>query len=269
MSFSYVISKGIKTSPSVDVVGVARTPEHSCYGPGRRVGYTVHYNLKGTGYFNGNIVKQGQGFLVSDGMYAMHNPDKNDPWEIMWITLSGELCKELFSQYNTINDTNIFEDFSLNTACNIAKKITLCKERSMDSLLLLEMFLQLHTKNAASRYSLKNTSDSQIYLEYAEKYIADNLYRPVRIDELAKFIGISQSCLYKLFMQKFNISPKQYIMNAKLAVAKDMLSDTSMTVTKIAEAVGYESVLEFSKMFSRKEGISPLRYRNEIYFNEK
>lgn len=262
MSFAYVVSKGIKTSPSIDAIGVAETPEHSCYGPGRRIGYTVHYNLKGTGYFNGNIVKQGQGFLVSDGMYAVHKPDKNDPWKIMWITLSGETCKELFSQYKTINNTSIFDVFFLDTACNIAKKITMCTERSIDSLLLLEFFLQLHTKIVQADTASKNMSDSQIYLEYALKYIADNLHRSVRIDELAELIGISQSYLYKLFMQKFNISPKQYIMRAKLNAAKDMLSDTSMNVTEIAEAVGYENVLDFSKMFSRKESISPQSYRN-------
>lgn len=262
MSFVYVVSNGAKTSPAVDVVGVAESAEHSAYGPGRRIGYTIHYNLKGTGYFNGNIVKPGQGFLVSDGMYALHKPDKNDPWKIMWITLSGELCKEIFAQYNTFADTNIFEGFPLNIACNIADKITSHKGLSMDSFMLLEIFLQLHLKTVQTDKFSQNTPDSQIYLDYALKYITDNLCRPIEVEYLAKLIGISQSYLYKLFKQKFNISPKQYIMRTKLNCAKDMLSATNMSVTEIAEAVGYESVLAFSKIFSRKEGVSPQSFRN-------
>lgn len=265
MSFVYVMSSGIKTSPSVDVVGVAELPEHSCYGPGRRNGYTVHFNLGGVGYFNGNKVNAGQGFLVYDGMYALHSPDKNDPWKIMWITLSGEACKDIFAQYNACEKTNIFSGFSLNTANEIMYEITANKGLCMDSLRLLEMFLRLHRECQKSSFLQEEKPDCQIYTEYALQYIADNLYRPVKVEDLAELIGISQSYLYNLFKQKFNLSPKQYIMSARLRAAKNMLSDTSMSITEIAEAVGYENVLAFSKFFSRKENISPQNFRNKLH----
>ncbi|MBQ9968855.1 MAG: helix-turn-helix transcriptional regulator [Oscillospiraceae bacterium] len=82
------------------------------------------------------------------------------------------------------------------------------------------------------------------------------------VAELTGFLGISQPYLFKLFKARFGLSPKQYLAEQKLHRAKTLLRQSDMTVTHIANSVGFSDVLAFSRFFTNKEGISPQKYRN-------
>ncbi|MBQ9940697.1 MAG: helix-turn-helix domain-containing protein [Clostridia bacterium] len=243
-------------------MGFTKNIKNSSFGPGRRKGFTIHFNIKGIGFFNGNIVNEGQGFIVYDGMHAHHYADKDNPWELMWFTITGACVPDILQQYKANPETNIFDFSSLMTARETAKKICTFNEISADSLKLLEIFLQLHCACTKQNNNKKQPTTTEIYIDYALKYIKDNIYRNVTVDELTHLIGISQPYLYRLFMQEFNMSPKQCIIRLKLDTAKNMLVNTDMTITEIANSVGYADILTFSRLFSTREKVSPTEYRN-------
>lgn len=263
MSFKYVVAHGIETSPAIEGIGFTRSVEHSHFGPGKRKGYTIHYNINGTGYLNGNIVKKGQGFLIHDGMYAEHHADESDPWELLWVTMKGDCVEEIFAQCCADPSTKIF-DFQLHRKVfEITDKICAQKSSSADALTLLNYFLELHLCCVSENAISQKRAASQIYLEEAQKYIECNVHRPVTVEELTSFIGVSQPYLYKLFKAGLDLSPKQYILKSKLEYAKSMLANNDMSISEIANSVGYDDVLCFSKMFSQKEKVSPKNYRNK------
>lgn len=262
MTYSFIVSQGVKTSPSVDVIGITND-KNSQAGPSVREGFTLHFVINGKGYFNDNLVKAGQGFLAFDGMYAEHHPDPDDPWELMWITISGDNAEEIFNSYVADPKTNIFNCDMYITVCETAKKIYSCKQAGIDSMKMLEMFLQLHCNCMKTNSSIKKNNTAQVYTDYATRYIKANMHRMVTVDELTKLTGISQPYLYRLFKNEFGISPKQYITQYKLNTAKTLLENTDMSISEIASSVGYEDALAFSKMFSLNEKISPMNYRKE------
>ena len=57
------------------------------------------------------------------------------------------------------------------------------------------------------------------------------------------------------------MSTKEYITWYKMKKAKELLIETSMSITEIANSVGYNDILAFSKIFTSKEKISPQKYR--------
>lgn len=57
------------------------------------------------------------------------------------------------------------------------------------------------------------------------------------------------------------MSIKEYITHNKINRAKKLLIETNMSITEIADSVGYSHVLAFSKAFSSKEKVSPQKYR--------
>ncbi len=261
MAFTYIMSEGAKTTPSVEAIGYTKDIDSSSFGPGLRKSYTIHFNIKGLGYFNGKPVKAGQGFLVYDGAYAHHYADKSDPWELVWITLSGEdASKELFLQYNT-NKNGIFNFHSSVYLRELAKKICDIHSITADSLYMLNLFLQIHLNCMDYFDGATLKRDREIYLNSAVKYIKGNIHRNLKVEELTGLIGITQPYLYKLFMEKFKMSPKQYILKLKLTTAKELLLKSNMTITEIANSVGFSDVLSFSKFFSQKENLSPSAYR--------
>ena len=102
------------------------------------------------------------------------------------------------------------------------------------------------------------------YVETAKAYILRNITSPIKITDIASFIGISDRYLYNLFVKFEGISPKQYINNVKLEMVKELLNDPEITITEIAERVGFTDVLCFSHFFSDHIGISPSKFRKSV-----
>ena len=71
-------------------VGYAKDPAVTRFGAGVRNLYIVHYVLAGKGYFNGNAVNAGQGFLITPNMREHYFPDEKSPWEFLWFISNDE-----------------------------------------------------------------------------------------------------------------------------------------------------------------------------------
>ena len=85
----------------------------------------------------------------------------------------------------------------------------------------------------------------------------------VDIPFLAEQCNMSQTYFRRLFHGLYGVSPKQYILSARLRWAKTMLKSTEDSVTEIAKNCGFDNVYYFSRAFHIHEGISPSQYRNQ------
>ena len=56
----------------------------------------------------------------------------------------------------------------------------------------------------------------------------------------------------------------QYIISKRLYEAEILLQNTDYNVTEIAEIIGYDNPLYFSRIFKKAKGISPSEYRKNI-----
>lgn len=101
-----------------------------------------------------------------------------------------------------------------------------------------------------------------IKFEGVLKYIDENYKRNIPLSELAAIMNISTMYFSNYFKQVFHISPKQYILNKRLGESQRLLLESEMSVKEIAYAVGFENESYFSEFFSKKVGISALRFRN-------
>jgi len=234
------------------------------FGPGRRNLYIIHYVLKGKGYFNGNAVKEGQGFLISPNQPEEYYGDKNEPWEFLWIISDDSGMKNIFERYNANPDTDIFNHDAVPEIKKIANEIMSLNNQIVDSLKMLEMFLRVINSHMNKKLPVRHKPNSQVYLDFCVDYIESNIHKKITVGELSELLGVSQPYLYKLFVSKFNVSTKQYILWHKINRAKKLLAETDMSITEIANSVGYSDVLDFSKLFYAKEGISPKQYRMTI-----
>ncbi len=93
-------------------------------------------------------------------------------------------------------------------------------------------------------------------------YIEKNYKKDIKLDTLARIMNISTMYFSNYFKQVFNISPKQYILNKRLSEAQRLLLESEMSVKEIAYAVGFENESYFSEFFSKKVGISALKFRS-------
>jgi AraC-like DNA-binding protein len=80
---------------------------------------------------------------------------------------------------------------------------------------------------------------------------------PLEVPQLARSVGMSASSFHKHFKAITTSSPLQYRKSLQLLEARRLLRSGSRSVTEVALDIGYESVAQFSRDFSRKFGASP------------
>jgi AraC-like DNA-binding protein len=94
------------------------------------------------------------------------------------------------------------------------------------------------------------------------RHIDEHYREPIALSELAAKMNISRMYFSNFFKATFHISPKQYILNRRLIESQRLLLETDLSIKEIAYAVGFENESYFSEFFSKKVGISALKFRN-------
>ena len=78
---------------------------------------------------------------------------------------------------------------------------------------------------------------------------------------LAAACGISYSYMKKLFIRRFGMAPKRYIIQLKMNHACDLLKTKQYTVSQVAEQCGFRDVSFFSRQFKDYMGVPPSQYQ--------
>ena len=102
-----------------------------------------------------------------------------------------------------------------------------------------------------------------LYVEKAENYIETNYSYPVTVEDIADYVGISRSYLFRSFQTYMNCSPKEYLTEYRIRQACRLLKETGLSVSAIAYSVGFENNLYFSKAFRKVKKTSPTEYREK------
>lgn len=80
------------------------------------------------------------------------------------------------------------------------------------------------------------------------------------VDELARLCAVSRSTFAVKFRAVVGVTPIAYLLNWRMALAKDALSGATASVGEIAFAIGFQSSSAFTTAFTRVVGCSPTRF---------
>ncbi|MEG2192359.1 MAG: AraC family transcriptional regulator [Oscillospiraceae bacterium] len=97
----------------------------------------------------------------------------------------------------------------------------------------------------------------------AIKLVSENMSHPVRVSEISKEIGVSESKLYKCFNEIFKVSPSRYFTQMKIRRAEQLLISTDKTIEQISEELGFSSAFHLSKSYKELLGIAPSHTRKK------
>ncbi|MDQ2763073.1 MAG: AraC family transcriptional regulator [Pseudomonadota bacterium] len=87
-----------------------------------------------------------------------------------------------------------------------------------------------------------------------------DVQHPWTVEELASAVGLSRSVFSRRFSQAVGSAPIDYLLNWRMALAKDRLISGKQSITGIADSVGYQSASAFSTAFARIVGCPPARF---------
>ena len=113
---------------------------------------------------------------------------------------------------------------------------------------------------------MRASTDSRhrLYVQAAIDYIADHSNEPVRLEDLARYIGLSPTYLQRIFRAQVGESPAEYARRLRLERAAWHLSRAGATVTDVALDSGYKAPEAFTRAFRSRFGVSPSEYRRGV-----
>jgi AraC-like DNA-binding protein len=80
------------------------------------------------------------------------------------------------------------------------------------------------------------------------------------VEQLAKEAAMSRSAFFERFSQAVGVTPMEYLLAWRMALAQGLLRAGDIGVAQVAERVGYSSASTFGAAFLRHVGMSPARY---------
>lgn len=85
------------------------------------------------------------------------------------------------------------------------------------------------------------------------------------VQEIADQLHLSRNYLSSLLMVATGRNTQQHIQDKLIAVAKERISTTTMSVSEIAYELGFEHPQSFSRIFKAKTGMTPLAFRESFH----
>jgi len=95
-------------------------------------------------------------------------------------------------------------------------------------------------------------------------YLMQNMHRMLTLEEMSNELGISITSLKRLVQNTYSKAPAAYFTDLKIQEAKRLLQYSPLTVSEIAEQLGFSSVHYFSRVFKNKTNATPSNYRKDF-----
>lgn len=128
---------------------------------------------------------------------------------------------------------------------------------------MVQLYLEIQKKFAALVREKKESRKSAYYVEQCKDYLAQNIHKPVSVDELAKLTGVNRTYLSSRFSAQEGMSITQYSIRVRLCAAENMLKYSEATIAQIAEYLCFSSQSHFGSLFKKKNGMTPAEYRRQ------
>lgn len=128
-------------------------------------------------------------------------------------------------------------------------------ERLVEVLLVEAMRFRSTTAAPEARGLIAGLSDPALARALREIHL--DVSRPWTVQQLARAASMSRAAFSERFTRKVGMPPMRYLLEWRLAVARDLLSGQRSSLAEVAEQVGYRSASAFSTAFTRMTGCPP------------
>lgn len=240
---------------------------HSKYEQSRKVGpwsremYILHFVTRGYSDFSGFTAREGEAFLISKE--RLHSFTTSTDYEHYWIGFEGDAVDAVFSSFGleyTSHRLFFVENSGFaKTLLSSTAEMLECGTAENEESLVLSTLMSLLSLLKTEKQTLSPTKIN--YAEKAAALIKNNYMYPLTMSRVAGEIHLSEKYMYRLFVERFGISPQQFLIKTRMEKARELLSQNNLSVSETASSVGYASISVFSKTFLKFFGVNPSSFK--------
>ncbi len=241
--------------------------------PRRRQGYHLYVVLSG----EGEITIEGKRTHLHERQMFLIRPDElsecranlHNPWTCCWMSFDGHSASNYMELAGFEAGVSVLDCMvPAERFCALCEQVLshpeLTESGSIFRLGVLTQYMALAIESR-EKHHFSHTPNSMTdlrgnYIDHAVIYIQNN-YSRIQVVDISNYLNINRSYFSVLFTEKMGISPGNYLFRIRMRKGTEMLTDSSGSLQYIAEYIGYENAMAFSKAFKRCYGISPKAYR--------
>ncbi len=231
--------------------------------------YQLVYITRGGGKFTSTSQKpveinKGDMFLLFPGEWHNYKPDWETGWHESWIGFIGKdiddkVANGFFSKNRPVFHIGVLNDvfglYQQAVRCAVSQESGYQQVLSGIANLLMGY---AYSKNRESSFRDKKEADM---VNQAKVLMQQVFETDITGDQIARKLGVSYSKFRRTFRDYTGFAPNQYVIEIRIAKAKELLTNTSMSCQQIGFAVGFETPSYFHVAFKKKTGMSPASYR--------
>ena len=252
------------------------------FGEHKQYCYEISYIVSGKGIYcsNGHIhpVKQGDIYINRPGELHNYEADIDDPFRFFYLgfDFGGKITEQnsiqhIKNMFDQVNNPVISDNLGIQD--NFIKIINeLINYKSYSEMLIKVNLYQIviyayrnyydrWEKNYAHQYNIDETK--KIVYEIVN-YIDMNLDNISELTMIADDLGYSYFHISHAFSRETGLTIKEYFNQKRFEKAVELLKDSDLSISGIAEVLHYQSIHPFSTAFHKRFGVSPSEYQNTV-----
>lgn len=233
--------------------------------------YYLVYLLEGAGELRSEgkafALHKGDLYLLFPGVVHAYRTDPDNLMKMFWIGFSGTDVPELVETARFTPSSPVFSAAPHPELASIMAEMIACGSDTRPSgffslcgslYRLFGKLMELRTPNEPP--ADRDFKHSRIVND-AHNFLNIHYAQPISIADVAAHIGVSRATLAALFRKELGVTPSDYLAYVRLKQAANLLKNTSLSVAEVSHSVGYADALYFSKVFTKKFGLSPTAFR--------
>lgn len=230
--------------------------------------HVLIYCVEGAGWYRLgekiHHVSANQFFILPPDRPHSYGADVEQPWTIYWIHFTGEHAAVYSQGAYVPQDINPSVNSRIRERNIVFEEIFNTIEKSYDRESLRYASSLLHYYLASMRYLRlyrQTESDTFGFIKAVTHYMVENIEKKITLQELADYMGYSQSYLSQRFKQELGDSPLNHLNKLRINHACRLLKETNLKINHICHKVGINDAYYFSRLFHSIMGMSPTEYR--------
>lgn len=264
---SYKVTEKELVSLSVYNVGFQKCDPLYQWGPGIRDHYLIHYIISGKGFYQVGgrryELKAGDCFLVYPNTEVLYHAASDDPWEYAWVGFTGSDASMILKATDFTPEKPWISTSSYGESIH-RQIMHIYDARGNEFEHAVEMTGRLYTMLAIFMHGATHTGSQNSANSYVQKgieFISSNYSYAITVEDIADYVGVSRSHLFRSFEAVVGQSPKEYLTDFRMKQACYLLEHSDLSITAIANSLGFDNSLYFSKTFHKQKGMSPKEFR--------
>lgn len=203
---------------------------------------------------------KGDIYIIRPHAIRSLQPSKHDPYVGITISFHFGLSKSPLESMLLENDYFRGSDPEGSLLGKLISLIQAVQQQTLTSSMLAQGLLLQILYDLANNNPLEGTEKqaTKINAKMVKicNYIKENYSTKIRLDTLSEMTGLSRNYIIRQFRKCYGMTPSDYLAMIRIEKAKQLAHETDLSISEIANQVGYSELHSFSRMFKKRMGIS-------------